>query len=356
MVAAIALVITACEGPMGPEGPAGPTGATGAVGPKGDKGDTGDSGTAGCIVCHDNSASIELAQTQFAMSAHGSEEAIGVYNYGNRDFSGSDCAMCHVGQGFLEFYETGTITGAPYTNPEGPTCYTCHQIHSTYTEADMDLTEDGSFTLLMGGGTYDKGAGNICAKCHQARLPDPMPVVDGADVTIGSHYGAHHSPNANIVAGSGLYEIVGSVSYTAGGFHYNNNSNSCVSCHMAPANGTDAGGHTWSMYYLYHSTETFNFNGCELCHSGESTTRVAEMLTLQADVKAKLDELSLLLQGTGILDANESQQSGTFAADVVGAFIDWDAITQDKSFGMHNPKYVNAILDNCIEVLTPAAK
>jgi hypothetical protein len=285
------------------------------------------------------------------LSGHGSEEAIGVYNYGNRDFSESDCAKCHTGQGFMEFYGTGTITGAPYTNPEGPTCYTCHSIHSTYTEADLDLTEGDGFTLLMGGETFDMGAGNICAKCHQGRAPSPMPEVGGAEVTIGSRYGSHHAPQANVVAGSGLYEITGTgtLPYPTGGWHYAGDA--CVTCHMAPAKGTDAGGHTWEMYYSYHGTPTFNFNGCEMCHTGESATRVPEMIAFQTEVTTKLETLKGLLQTAGIL-VGDSQQTGTFSADVVGAYLNYQTITEDKSLGMHNPKYVDVLLDNCILVLS----
>jgi hypothetical protein len=282
--------------------------------------------------------------------------------YGNRPYGTNsaagegDCAMCHVSQGFLEFYGStpNTITGAPFVNPQSPNCYTCHEIHSTYTEADWGFTFGDSFALMQGGATFDKGAGNLCAKCHQSRAVSPNPVPGGSGVTLTSdRWGGHHSPPANVVAGEGLYEITftGSTPYPASAAHYV--MESCVTCHMAPANGIDGGGHTWSMEFDYHGTETFNYNGCVTCHA-DKTSRLAKLTTLQTEITTKLATLQGLLQTAGIYDpANGRNVKGTFSDDVAGAYLNWQLITEDKSLGMHNPDYVRAILDNCITALTP---
>ena len=53
-------------------------------------------------------------------------------------------------------------------------CRTCHDIHKTYTGADFSLTgAEKAVKLEYTAGTFDKGAGNLCANCHQIRNPKP---------------------------------------------------------------------------------------------------------------------------------------------------------------------------------------
>ncbi len=350
--AAAMFVLASCEGP---EGPAGPTGPTGPEGPAGPQGDVGADGTTTCVDCHDNSTDISLASFQYEMSGHAEAE---ITNYGNRTYGSAYpngiCAQCHVSQGFFEYFETGTIVNAPYENPQNTNCYTCHNIHDTYTDADWSLTYGGSFTLEQGDGTFNMGSGNLCAKCHQAIPVNPTPVPGGGGVTISSdRWGTHHSPNANVVAGSGLYEITftGAAPYPTDMVHYD--AQACVTCHMAPAKGNDAGGHTWSMEYDYHGDEIFNYNGCVACHSSEAT-RMAKMEDLQTEVLAKLATLQALLDNDAVDIYNPDNGrnfKGDFSDDVAGAYLNWQTITEDKSNGMHNPDYVIAILDNSIAAM-----
>jgi hypothetical protein len=350
LLAAVMFAFASCEGP---EGPAGPTGPTGPEGPEGPQGDVGADGTTTCVQCHDNSTDISLASFQYAMSGHAAGE---ITNYGNRTYGtiypAGDCAQCHVSQGFLEFYATGDVAGAPFVNPQNVNCFTCHEIHETFTEADYDLTYGGSFALMQGGSTFDKGSGNLCAKCHQSRTVSPMPAVGGADVDITSNrWGGHHAPNANVVAGEGLYEIAGSTTYPTNMAHYVGDA--CVTCHMTPANGNDAGGHTWSMEYDYHGDEVFNYNGCVACHADQSG-QITKMEDLMAEVEADLVTLRLLLDDDNIDiydPAIDRNMTGTFSADVAGAYLNYQLILEDKSLGMHNPAYVRAILANTIEAM-----
>ncbi len=349
VLAAVMFAFASCEGPEGPAGATGPTGPQGEVGPQGD---IGEDGTTTCVQCHDNSTDISLASFQYEMSGHAMAE---ITNYGNRTYGtiypAGNCAQCHVSQGFLEFFETGDVAGAPFVNPQNTNCYTCHEIHETFTAADYNLTYGGSFAL-MNGGTFDKGSGNLCAKCHQSIAVSPMPVVGGTGVDIGSNrWGGHHSPNANIVAADGLYEIAGSTAYPTSMAHYAGDA--CVTCHMTPANGNDAGGHTWSMEYDYHGDETFNFNGCVACLA-DKTGQLTKMDVLMTEVEADLETLRVLLDddAVNIYDpAIERNMTGTFTDDVAGAYLNWQLILEDKSMGMHNPAYVRAILANSIEAM-----
>lgn len=356
MVAAAAFILTSCEGPAGPEGPIGPAGPKGDTGNTGAVGPQGESGTAGCIVCHDDSQTISAKSLQYENSAHAMNDNAA---YGNRLFGtvypAGECAKCHTSQGFLEFYSTGTIVGAPYSDVQQPNCYTCHEIHNTFTApADWSLTYADAFNMTLGGASYDKGNSNLCAKCHQSTTLNPIPSVGGSDVVLTSdRWGTHHSPAANVLAGEGLYEIVGTTSYPSGTVsHYATVSNGCVTCHMAEAYGSLGGGHTMHMYYDVHGTETLNTAGCVSCHSN-TTTLKADILALQTEVETKLETLRALLETANIYDpANGRNKKATFTADVAGAYLNWQTISEDKSLGVHNPSYIIALLDNSIEVMT----
>ena len=349
LAAAAAFIFTACEGPMGPEGPTGPIGPTGATGAVGPQGPQGEAGTAGCIICHDNSQNIVAKSLQYEHSTHAMNHNAA---YGNRVFGtvfpAGDCAKCHVSQGFLEYQATGTIVNAPYDEPQQPNCYTCHEIHSTFTGDDWALTFADAHVLELDGTTFDKGSANQCANCHQARGVSPMPEVGGANVNITSdRWGTHHGPVANVLIGSGLYEVTGTVSYPTVAAHYNV-ADGCVGCHMATPYGDLGGGHTMNMKYDVHGSETLLTAGCTGCHTDPVTMTTA----LQTEVNAKLVTLQALLLDAGIYDdGNGRNKKGEFTADVAGAYLNWQTISEDRSKGVHNPSYVNALLDNSIEAV-----
>ncbi len=354
IIAAAAFVFVACEGPTGPDGPTGPAGAagtTGLTGAQGPQGDTGADGTTTCLDCHDNSASIATKQGQWENSLHamGENAAYGNWTFGS-SYPAGDCAKCHVSQGFHEFMATGDVAGAPFDEPQQINCYTCHEVHANYTEADWAITYAESFTLLQGGASYDKGDGNLCANCHQARAVVPMPDVAAGTtiITVGSdRFGAHHGPVANVLDGVGLYEVAGSTTYE--GNSHSGISDGCISCHMAPGYSDMSGGHTMSMIAEVHETETFNDAGCTTCHSGGFG--LDDIETVQDDVMAKLDLLQDDLLNLGIYDPSIMRNfTGDFTNDVAGAYLNWQIISEDRSLGIHNPKYINAILDNTLEM------
>jgi hypothetical protein len=73
---------------------------------------------------------------------------------------------------------------------------------------------------------------------------------------------------------------------------------------------------------------------------------------LQTEVNAKLVTLQALLLDAGIYDdGNGRNKKGEFTADVAGAYLNWQTISEDRSKGVHNPSYVNALLDNSIEAV-----
>ena len=323
-------------------------GPAGADGTDGVDGTDGTDGTAGCIICHSDDQVLYAKENQYAASGHATLP----------DFERNEgeCAICHTSQGFLGNLDGSydwTADGAMISDPNPQNCYTCHNIHSTYTSADLALTVSGAIELRnTGGQTYDFGAGSLCASCHQGRDVEPWPVEGGDSISVTStRYGVHHGPQGNVVAGvgMGLFEVGDGLVNSA----HSSAADACVTCHMAEAFGTQAGGHTLWMTYDYHGSEVLNDAGCFAagCHSdGEDMGDLVE--EYQTEIQVLLAELKTKLDDAGITNAgSDNSVSGKYSGLVAGACLDYKALTEDGSFGVHNPKYTKKLLENLIDAL-----
>lgn len=321
----------------------GPAGIPGKDGRDGEDGVNGQDGTAGCITCHDNSQALFAKTIQWENSTH----ATG----GNYERNTGDCATCHTSQGFLGLHDGSydpSAAGAAISNPNPPNCYTCHSIHATYTEADWALTISGPVNMFNTTQTPDFGKGSQCASCHQGREVKPFPVEGGADYTItNAYWGVHHGPQANVVKGTGLFEV--GTGY-ANGTH-SNMTNTCVTCHMAEAFGSQAGGHTMYLGYSNHGSTVLNTAGCVSCHNDNGALLLSTE-ALQTEVAGMLAELKMKLDAIGAMNSgSDAPVAGTYAPEVAGAVLNYKAITEDRSLGVHNPSYVRRLLQNTINAL-----
>ena len=354
-------MLTACEGPTGPAGPAG---ANGAAGPAGPAGPTGPQGPAGqdanenCTQCHTDNVTLFAKQVQYAQSTH----RLG----GNFERSEASCAGCHTHQGFIERMVDGVPEAtADVMDPAPINCRTCHQIHATYTSADYALTASGPVTFKNEShGTFDFGdqAGNLCAQCHQGRaVNQPIPGGDDYEITS-SRYGYHHGPQGNVIAGVGAVEFEGSKTITGGPTSHGNvafNEGMCATCHMGEAFGEQAGGHTWKMTYDYHGTIEDNVAGCNTCHDDfEDFSEMGDVpgtvLGLMVQLEQRLVDIGVkvaMSEDYTIHGLNVYAVRGTWPAEVAGAMLNWQMFAEDRSLGLHNPKYVKAVVQNSIEAI-----
>jgi hypothetical protein len=320
------------------EGPQGPAGTNG------ENGINGTDGTATCGACHDMSETVETKILQWGNSIH----ATG----GNYERNSTDCAVCHTSQGFRERIQTGADTTVDVIhNPSNINCYTCHDIHDTYTVADWGLRVTDPVTFWATGETFDFGKGNLCASCHQAR-PADMPTIsnnplDSFKITS-NRWGPHHGPQSSLIVGSAAYKL---------GSGYDNNphasiTDECVTCHMADAYGSQAGGHTWNMTYSLHGAEDFNVPGClaSNCHLSDPTGKIED---LQTEIQGKLDQLQALLEAAGVYNAGTDLANvGMYQNNVAGAYFNFVYINEDRSLGVHNPNFARMLLDNSIAALS----
>jgi hypothetical protein len=345
------LIMTSCT----KEGAAGADGVDGAVGPAGPQGIAGEAGidgtdgTAGCILCHDGGESQGMfSQTlQWENSIH----ATG----GNFGRNNRDCGTCHTSQGFLANIAGTYDLSGEVENPNPINCYTCHNIHDTFTPSDLGFTASTSVELLINGDVIDLGKGNLCANCHQPRKIEPSPVIGGGDFTISSPYwGGHHGPQTTTFAGTGLFEFSGTASLGTNA-HYLTIENSCIECHMAKASGVATGGHTMNVAVKNDDGTDGNIStaGCVTCHT-DATALKTDIANLQDEVHHLLAELALLLNAEGVLAVGGHRPTpGTYSSDVAAAFLNWAMLEEDRSFGVHNPKYVVGILKNTIAAIKP---
>lgn len=336
----LALALTACagtegpQGPAGPEGPAGPAGPAGPQGPEGPQGPPGEAaasaeaGEPTCAECHNATTLITGPQTAWSESLHGTGEAFA------RGTSAS-CAGCHSGGAFSEMVAAGLNPSEVESGDPHPTrqdCRTCHQVHETYTGEDWALeTTEAVALYAVEGVTYDGGEGNLCANCHQPRRAFPE-AEDGVVTGITSHWGPHHGPQSAMLLG-----VAGAGAEGSPSTHYAAIEGTCVACHMG-----ETASHTFEP----------DVAACQACHPDAENF---DINGLQTDVQAQLDELGDALVAAGVLSENTPDGHPTVEEapeNIAIALYNWIYIAhEDKSLGVHNPAYTQALLDAAFAAL-----
>ena len=146
--------------------------------------------------------------------------------------------------------------------------------------------------------------------------------------------------------GLGLFNV--GEGLVASGPHNTMVTESCVTCHMAEGYGDQSGGHAM---WMRNEAGTMNTAGCVACHTN-ATDLKNSTIALQAEVTALLAELKEKLVAAGAINpTTESPVAGTYSQVVAGCLINFKAVSEDKSLGVHNPGYTKKLLENSIEAL-----
>lgn len=240
------------------------------------------------------------------------------------------CNGCHSGGGFVDRIKSGTkIADIKTADPNASRidCQSCHQIHTTYTSKDWALTTVAPVKLSAIDATYDGGTGNLCASCHQPMSTFPAAKAGKVSVTS-THWGAHHGPVASMILGIGGAMVTGKPST-----HMTAVKDTCVTCHMG-----DGKTHNF----------TPNVATCTTCHKDAKNFDVNGV---QTKVKAKLDQVKTALTAKHMLDAKGTIVVGDYPEAQAAALWNYLMIDQDKSMGVHNADYANAMLDAALTAL-----
>jgi hypothetical protein len=335
-----ALVLTACAAEPGPAGPPGPVGPAGPPGPPGEMA----AADLSCTQCHNDTTIILSKVGQFEeTSVHGTGESF------IRGEEGS-CAGCHGTEGAKARINAGlpphdeSVVGVTNVSPFA--CITCHNVHATYTSADWALTgNEAPVKLEYTAGTFDGGAGNLCANCHQIRNAAPT-VTDGNVAITTSRYGTHYGVEAQMLLGEGGLGATEGKPST----HYSSVGDTCVACHM---------GEEFNHTYLpavercvacHTDAENFDVNGVQT----EVAAKLEELHTIFVDEKLLNPETDLW----GIYDP-ATQKFSNPSADaplvvpeaVANAMWNYKFVTYDQSMGVHNSSYAQALLESALEAM-----
>jgi hypothetical protein len=280
-----------------------------------------------CTECHNDTSLITGKRAAWQESLHGS--GVAFIEEGPRN----TCAGCHSGATFSAMVAAGqnfTEVETGDANPTHQDCRTCHQIHTTYTSEDWALETNEPVTQVVSGLTFDGGAGNLCANCHQARryIDDFASTTTTGSFDVPVRFNPHLSVQGDILLGSGGAGVEGQP-----GAHYNMVENTCVGCHMGEGDN--------------HLMEP-QLATCQGCHADAESYDVNGM---QTAVDARMAELATALQAAGLLDETGTPVEGTYEEAQAIALWNYGTILEDASRGVHNPNYVNALLDAAFEAL-----
>jgi hypothetical protein len=348
LVLTLGAVFTACEGPAGKDGLNGKDGAAGT------NGLNGKDGNATCGVCHNQGTVMFAKILEYENSVHFTGGDI----EGDR---GNPCISCHTSEGFVQRAATGLDTATSISATYSPiNCRTCHFIHTNYDTTDWSLRTTSQVALMINKSITlpDLGKGNLCAHCHQPRLPTPMVGAVGTDtITITSNrWGLHHGPQSALLTGNAAYQFASAATY--GSSSHKNAPDGCIQCHMSYSLNLTAGGHTFKAGYLSGTTNTINLGACTSCHNGSITAKITALKitsdqnaidTLISHLAVKLIAAKILDPATLLLKATTSKPL-KITNDQAGAVLNYQMVSEDRSHGVHNLNYATYMLNASIAI------
>jgi hypothetical protein len=332
---AATVLITACAGAQGEPGPAGPAGP---AGPQGEPGPAAVSTDLSCTECHNDTALISSKRASWQESLHGSGTAF-IEEGGNQN-----CAFCHSGATFSASVAKGLAFNAVESGDANPThqdCRTCHQIHTTYTSADWALETEAAVTTVTSGATFDGGAGNLCANCHQARryLANFADKTDPTKYAVTARFNTHYSVQVDTLMGTVDANTALGVDGKPGA-HYAMVENTCVGCHMGEAANHRFEPQISTCVTCHADAESYDVNGAVTAFE-EKVTQLHDALV----AKGLINE-----DGTNIVK-NADGSPVLLDAGPASALFVYHLIEEDASKSVHNPNYFNALVDASLEVL-----
>lgn len=307
-----------------------------------------------CGQCHD-SLTHHVKNYEWGISKHST-------GYVFR-FSGS-CMPCHSSKGFIETWDPYYVASNRVprsTEQEGITCTACHDPHYVGM-GDHQLREIRTATFSNGVVATEAiaGTGVLCMNCHHARVSAELVVSNMASTSISPHHGTQ----GDLLMGVNAIEYGLDMPQSR---HLQAVTNSCVGCHMQMIEGTSysnqhtkVGGHTFRMKYDNATTNTADdievTEVCSVCHveegtfnfGGEDYDRDGTVEGIQSETQGLLDQLAELLPPAGTSVTVTAQYTLSQRKAAYNYFYIWE----DKSLGVHNPKYATAILRASIDDLT----
>lgn len=389
---AISLTLVQCTSDDPIPGPAGPQGTAGVNGTNGTNGTNGLDGGNTCLKCHDVDYNVMQPATYT-----GTDHALGAALPGRSNA----CLNCHSDAGYKGSVATNNITvaiaGLTDANSGIINCTTCH----SGGHASAGIAVSGKDAALRRADAYilnqttagNRGAvapailqgsdiiidykdnSNNCIHCHQPRrnaVTGLAPATSGANIgriTLASSTGPHYGAQTAMLEGIFGAEVAGTVAYPAKGTAIHRTGASCVSCHMGGKAVAGKGNHTFvpklddcKKCHTGAGVTTFNINGGQTkiknlhLELAEELVRLRPAIFRIANYSGTKPFVAPNVFTDPAFSPNEltviasSTVDSTIPADVRVArgYWNWRFVYQDHSYGLHNPKYAEALLRNTI--------
>lgn len=263
------------------------------------------------------------------------------------------CAGCHQGPGFVD-----RMNGvSPVRTEYSPiTCAACHDPHDATNP--HQLRGVGSITLndtsKPGGPTVitNAGTGAICMNCHMGRR-DAVTYVEG---TGNSHFGPHHGPQADMLAGVNAFTYGKNIPSSG---HRHVVKDSCVKCHLQATARTSpahlkVGGHTFNPRWdggtpEDPSDDVHLVGACIECHGPITSFDIARqdydgngvIEGVQTEVEGLLHELAMMLPPIG---EPTVAVTAAYTKPQLKAVFNYLFVEEDGSKGVHNTAYAVGLL------------
>lgn len=258
-----------------------------------------------------------------------------------------ECVGCHTGQGFISRMKGKPITSTNYLSIN---CQTCHDPHGRTNPEDAPhlIRSEQPVQLADGTKVTDAGAGLLCMNCHQSRQ---NAAEYAATAAPSAHFGPHHGPQADMLAGANGFTYGLAIPTSAHGAVVED---TCVGCHMQTVAPTDptflkAGGHT----FRPSTTDGVELVAkCRTCHGSRLKTFNFQLLDynddgkidgVQTEVQHLLDQLSSMLPPYGNAKKALTINSSWTRAELEAGY-NWQFVKEDGSFGIHNTAYAVGLL------------
>ena len=301
------------------------------------------------------------------------------------------CLPCHSANGFIAREAANTngsyaVTATTNVTFAPISCQTCHEPHGETIPTNNPHLLRTLAAVTMPDGTVitNAGEGALCLECHQNRNGSAtnqlVQYPKGQNTWFGgSSFGAHDNPQGDMIEGINANTYGQIIPSSA---HCYSVTNLCVGCHMQTLASTNpafllAGGHTFNMSYNVVTNGVTNtihkVDVCVQCHGPISSFNflcedfedIGVIEGPQTAVTNLLNKLSTLLPNS-TYQANSNNYVADGLVKTIGrsstqtnwppkflmAAYNYEFVSEDGSYGVHNTPYAIGLLKASIANLT----
>lgn len=318
-------------------------------------------GLAGPAIAQQSSPQVSIVQ-KWLGSGHADAESPSFTHWAGQDAIPANCAMCHSGEGFRDFWGVDGSTTGVIDHPIVPggvvDCETCH---NDVMATPQPVTFPSGITINA------EGTVATCMTCHQGRQSGPAVAAATEGMTADAvnpdlrFINPHYAPAAAMQmgsAGGGGYQYPG-LSYMTR-FTHVRSITQCIDCHDP------------------HSLE-IEVQSCVRCHGTEDLRAIrtsmvdydgdghtdsgiyAEISALSRTLREAIDTYSINIIQTEIayvdrfpyfVHAEGSEDAGTtytsWTPRLLRAAYNYKFVTSDPGAYAHNPHYAIQLLHDSI--------